>query len=85
MFPTHINIFSWLLLNISSLPYHFEKFDDLLNSLDIKFNVIGITESHLKLNVQPLININLKNYNTEETPSESKKGAALLYISSDIN
>ena len=85
MFPTHINIFSWLLLNISSLPYHFEKSDGLLNSLDIKFNVIGITESHLKLNVQPLININLKNYNTEETPSESKKGAALLYISSDIN
>ena len=29
--------------------------------------------------------LNLRNYNTEETPTESKKGGALLYIPSDIN
>ena len=56
-----------------------------LNSLHIKFNVIGITESCIKLNVQPLIKINLKNYNTEETPTESEKGGALPYISSNMN
>ena len=72
-------------LNISSLPYHFDEFDKLLNSLHIKFNIIGIAESHLKLTVQPLVNINFKNYNTEETPTGSGKGEALLYISSDIN
>ena len=57
----------------------------LLNSIHIKFNVIRITESHLKLNVQPLVNINLKKYNIEKTPTELEKGGALLYISCDIN
>ena len=65
MVATPVNNLSLLHLNISSLPYHFEEFDEFLNSLHIKFNVIGITESWLKLNVQPLVNINLKNYNTE--------------------
>ena len=40
MVATHSNSFSLLHLNImSSLPYHFEEFDELLNSLHIKFNV----------------------------------------------
>ena len=72
-------------LNFSSLPYLFEAFDELLNPLRIKFNVIGITESRLKLNKQLLVNINLKNLNIEETPTDSEKGGALLYISSDIS
>ena len=33
MVTTHANSFSLLHLNISSLPYHFEEFDELLNSL----------------------------------------------------
>ena len=65
--------------------YHFEEFDKLLNSLHIKFNVIGVTESRLKLNVQALVNINLKTYNTDENPTELEKGGAFLYISYDIN
>ena len=65
MVTTPVNNLSLLHLNISSLPYHFEEFDEFLTSLHIKFNIIGITESWLKLNVQPLVNINLKNYNTE--------------------
>ena len=81
MVATHANSFSSLHLNISSLPYHFEKFNELLNSLCIHFSVIGITKSCLNLNVEPLVNINLKNYNTEETPTESENGGALLYIS----
>ena len=28
---------------------------------------------------------NLENFNTKETPTESKKGGALLYMSLDIN
>ena len=85
MVATHVNSFSLLYLIIFSLPYHFDEFYELSNSLHIKFNVIGITESHLKLKVQPLVNINLINYNTEETPTESEEGEALLYISFDIN
>ena len=72
-------------MTLSSLPYHFEEFDKLLNSLHIKFNVIGVTESRLKLNVQALVNINLKTYNTDENPTELEKGGVFLYISYDIN
>ena len=82
---THVNSFLLLHLNISSLPYHFEEFDELLTSLHIKFSAIEIIESRPKLNIQPLVNINLKNYNIEETPTESEKGGASPYISSDIN
>ena len=35
-------------LSISSLQYHYEELHDLLNTSKAKFNVIGITESHLK-------------------------------------
>ena len=35
--------------------------------------------------MQPLVNINLENYNIEETLTEFKKGGALLHISSNIN
>ena len=71
MVVIHVNSFSVLHLNIFSLH--------------IKFNVIGITESRLKLNVQPLVNTNLQNSNIDEIPTESEKGRALLYICSDIN
>ena len=35
--------------------------------------------------MQPLVNINLENYNIEETLTEFRKGGALLHISSNIN
>ena len=85
MVEAHANSFSLLHLNISSLPYYLEEFDVLFNSLQTKFIVIGTTESRLKLNVQPLVNINLKNCNNEKTNTESEKGGTLLYISYDKN
>ena len=47
--------------------------------------LIGITESCLKLNVEPVVNINLENYNIEETQTESEKTRVLLCISPDMN
>ena len=72
-------------LNISSLQYHFEELDDLLNTPKTKFNLVGITESRLKKGISPLSNINLQNYKIEHTLTESEKGGSLLYISSDLN
>ena len=44
--------------------------------------LIGITESCLKLNVEPVVNINLENYNIEETQTESEKNRSpSMYIS----
>ena len=42
------NQFSLMHLNISSLQYHFEELNDLLESSKTKFSIIGITESRLK-------------------------------------
>ena len=72
-------------LNISSLQYHFEELDDLLNTSNTKFNVVGITESRNKKGIAPLSNVNLQNHKIEHTPTESEKGGSLLYISSDLN
>ena len=72
-------------LNISSLPYHFQDLNDLLKSLKKTFSFIRITESQLKVNLQPLINIDPNNYNIESTPTKSEKGGTLLYFSSELN
>ena len=85
MIVNHKEKFSLFQLNISSLPYHFQDLNDLLKSIKKNFCIIGITESRLKVNSQPLINIDLNNYNIESTPTESEKGGTLLYISSDLN
>ena len=85
MIVNHKEKFSLFHLNISSLPYHFQDLNNLLKSLKKNFSIIGITESRLKVNSQPLINIDLNNYNIESTPTESEKGGTLLYISSDLN
>ena len=72
-------------MNISSLPYHFEELEELLNEINIKFSIIGISESKLRANLNPLSNTTLKNYNTEHTTTESEKGGTLLYISSELS
>ena len=72
-------------MNISSLPYHFEELEELLNEINIKFSIIGISESKLRANLNPLSNTTVQNYNTEHTTTESEKGGTLLYISSELN
>ena len=54
------SFFSFLHMNISSLPYHFEELEELLNEINIKFSVIGISESKLRANLNPLSNTTYK-------------------------
>ena len=49
---TGLNLFH---LNISSLTYNFDQLHTLLAGLDIKFNVLGITETETELNVYQYI------------------------------
>ena len=77
--------FSLMYLNISSLQYHFEEPDDILNTSQTNSSVVGMTESCFKKGISSLSNINLQNYKTEHTPKESEKGGSLQYISSDLN
>ena len=57
-------------MNISSLPYHFDNFQQLLLNLKIDFDIIGITESRIKSKKAPFSSIDLIKYNTEQTPTE---------------
>ena len=68
--------FSLMYLNISSLQYHFEEPDDLLNTSQTKSSVVGMTESCFKKGISSLSNINLQNYKIEHTPKESEKGGS---------
>ena len=77
--------FSLFHLNISSLPYHFEEIEELLDQMKIKPEIIGISESRIYKDKEPLTNICLKNYNIEQTKTESSKGGTLLYISESLN
>ena len=88
----NLTIWSWNIkknslfyLNIYSLIYPFQDLNQLLKSPKNNFSIIGTTDSRLKVNSQPLTNIELNNYNIESTPTGSKKGGKLLRISSDLN
>ena len=54
---------NFLHLNISSLSYHFSELQTLLLSTKVNFDIIGISESRIKQNKNPMDNINLQNYN----------------------
>ena len=60
-------------LNISSLSDHHLELYNLISSLKIKPNIIGISETRLQKGKQ-ITNIYLPNYVSEHTPTESGKG-----------
>ena len=75
----------FLHLNISSLPFHVDELNLLINSLNGKPEVIGISESRLKATQESITDIALEGYSVEHTPTESNNGGALLYIDSKTN
>ena len=72
-------------LNIASLQAHIEEFKILLQLLSFEFDIIGISETKLFKDEEPIIDISLPNYSFVHTPSEASKGGTLLYISNKIN
>ena len=75
----------FLHLNISSLPYHFSELQTLLSSTKVNFDIIGISESRIKQNKNPIRNINFQNYNIEHCTTGATNGGVLLYIKDNIN
>ena len=82
---TEMSYFNLLHLNISSLSYNFEHLYDMLNQIDMKFQIIGITECKIRHLDNCKNNIELPDYTIEYTPSKSEKGGALLYLSNSLN
>ena len=77
--------FSLLHLNISSLSCHINDLVNFLALLNTKFDVICITETRLSHKNPITTNIELPGYNTEQTPTESSAGGALIYISQNLS
>ena len=68
------------ILNLLSPMFCLSKVYLLFNRKKIKTKIIGISESRLQKNKQLIANIYLPNYVYENTPAESSKGGALLYL-----
>ena len=49
-----------------------------------KPKIIGISESRLQINKQPINNVSLPNFVHEHAPTESGKGGTLLYINQNL-
>ena len=71
-------------MNISSISYHIDNLTAFINNCKIKPKVIGLSETRLRKNRQPLSNINLENYVYESTPTESFKGGTMLYVDKQL-
>ena len=77
--------FSFFHLNISSLPFHFGELSTLITEHNLNFDFLGISESRLKLNQNPLTSIQLPGYNIEYTPTKCNNRGTLLYVTEGIN
>ena len=76
---------SLLHLNICSQSKNFDKFCILFKEINMNLDIIALTESRIKKNSVSLINIELENYSTENTPTEIADGGALLYINKRLS
>ena len=76
---------NFLHMNISSICRNFDDLQTLLAKINVKFNVIGITETRFKKSSIRNTIIDLNGYSFEHTPTEANCGGALLYIDNNIN
>lgn len=68
--------------NTRSLSKNFDTLEEILNSLDSKPDILGITET--KLNEFSITNLDLSNYNLFRTDSKTSAGGTALYISNTL-
>ena len=71
-------------MNISSVFYHIDDLNTFIINCKNKPKDIGISECRTKTGRPPLSNINMNNYSYEYTPTESSKGAMLVYIDKNL-
>lgn len=70
-------------LNINSLSIHIDELRDFLNSCDIKFDIIGISETGLQSSYSS--NVDIFSYKYEDTYTEISKGGTRIYISEKLS
>ena len=79
--PNPLSLFH---LNTRPLSKDFDDLEYLIKTANQKFDVIAISESRIKSNVDITTKINLPNYSFKYTPTENNSGEALLYIFNNI-
>ena len=53
-------------MNVSSLTKNFDDFNILLNDLNVNFDILAITESHIQKDSSSPINLHLDNYSVDK-------------------
>ena len=72
-------------MNISSICRNFDDLQTLLAKINVKFNIIGITETRWNKTSIRNTNNDLSGYSFKHTPTEANCRGALLYIDNNIN
>ena len=72
---------SILHLNIGSLGAHKEELETILTKINLKFDIIGISETKIKEDEKPNYDITMTGYKEFSVPTEASKGGVILYIS----
>lgn len=78
------NSFAALNCNIRSLSANHDKLVDMIFELHYPFSLIGVTETKLKFDHEPITNCNLPGYCFVSQPSHSNAGGVGFYIKNDI-
>ena len=71
-------------LNIASLNAHKDELDDLLSILNLKLDIIALSETKILKGINPTYDPRLRGYNEFLKPTESEKGGTALYINENI-
>ena len=76
---------SFLHLNIRSLPKHFDNFQELLCSLEIRFEVIAITETRLVADSPIPHNLDINGYTLISNSTEASAGGTAIYVCNSLS
>ena len=76
---------SFFQMNVCSLTKNFNDFNILLNESNISFDILAITDSHIKKDSSSSKNLQLGSNSIEHTPTEMSTGETLLYISKRLS
>ena len=71
-------------LNIASLQSHIDELRALLLLLDYPFEIIGITETKILEDHDPLVPIDIENYIFRSIPTKSNYGGSGIYFRNNI-
>ena len=71
-------------MNIRSHSLHHDELHALLSSLNVNFQVIGLSEIKFSTETQVKSNIELPGYNFHYTPSQGSAGGVGLYVKSEL-